>query len=378
MTGSRLGFAAVTLDRSGGGIAAASRLMWQVVRDRWGDRCRLVTLMANPGGTAALRASQTARVRFGLELASAQAFGQASAVLYSHVSLAKVQNWIPAAFRRPYAVFLHGIEIWRSLSPGERKALQAASLLIANSSYTVRRVKHVHPWIGPIAECPLALPDSAVLAEDRDPARPRERPATVIIVARMSAEERYKGHDQVLEAWPAVRAQVGTARLIVVGDGDDVPRLKAKASSLALGDSVVFAGFVSDRELAELYRQSAVFAMPSREEGFGLVYLEAMANGLPCIGSVHDAAGGVIVDGLTGYLIDQADVAGLADRLVRLLSNDALRAEMGAQGQRRVEEQFTYGRFRDRLLSLLEPTFEAERIALRASRSPHVDAPPRS
>jgi phosphatidylinositol alpha-1,6-mannosyltransferase len=182
-------------------------------------------------------------------------------------------------------------------------------------------------------------------------------PRAVIVVARMIAAERYKGHDQLLEAWPLVAARFPDARLVLAGTGDDVPRLKAKAAALGLGSKAIFTGFVSRPVLTSLYQHAAVFAMPSREEGFGLVYLEAMVHGLPCIGSIHDAAGDVIEDGKTGFLVDQANTEELADRLLCLLSDGNRRAEMGAAGRRRVEQHFTYERFRQRLLGLLHATF---------------------
>ncbi len=127
------------------------------------------------------------------------------------------------------------------------------------------------------------------------------------IVARMSSAERYKGHDELLEAWPIVKAHLPDARLVCVGDGDDLPRLQQKAHELGIGSETIFTGFVSADELHGWYDAASVFAMPSRGEGFGLVYLEAMSHGLPCIGSVHDAAGEIIDDGVTGHLVDQSD-----------------------------------------------------------------------
>jgi phosphatidylinositol alpha-1,6-mannosyltransferase len=201
---------------------------------------------------------------------------------------------------------------------------------------------------------------------------------TVLIVARMSAGERYKGHDQLLEAWPAVRAQVPSARLFVVGDGDDAARLRSKAEALGLNDSVTFTGFVTDAVLDEMYGRASVFAMPSREEGFGLVYLEAMRRGLPCIGSIHDAAGDVIVDGQTGFLVDQADVPMLAHRVVQLLTTPSLGAEMGERGRQRLVQYFGYERFRRTLVGLLTDAFESSRPAYAigspaaSARAPHA------
>ena len=212
----------------------------------------------------------------------------------------------------------------------------------------------MHPDVGPIVPCPLALPPERPLSF---PGRQAAVP-TVLIVARILRAESYKGHDQLLECWPAVTAQVPSARLVVVGEGDDVVRLREKASALGLGPtSVVFTGFVSANELDTWYSEAWVFAMPSRGEGFGLVYLEAMAHGVPCIGSCEDAAGDVIVDGETGYLVEQADTASLAERLGRLLRDPSLCRELGEQGRRRVMSEFSYDQFSRRLEAAIVDAF---------------------
>jgi phosphatidylinositol alpha-1,6-mannosyltransferase len=176
----------------------------------------------------------------------------------------------------------------------------------------------------------------------------------VVIVARMSSAERYKGHDALLDAWPAVVARQKDAQLVVVGGGDDLPRLEAKARDLGVAGRVLFTGYVDEPGLAAIYGRAAALAMPSRGEGFGLAYLEAMAHGLPCVGSIHDAAGEVIQDGATGFLVDQADIQALADRVTLLLDDEARRRAMGEAGRRLVAERFTAERFAGRLLALID------------------------
>jgi len=354
--------AAITTNEGGGGVAAASRLMWRAVRERWPAESRLVTLVPECPATATLESSIAARMRFGARLAKLQMLGQARWVFYTHVAIAQVQTFLPQAVRRPYGVFLHGIEAWCPLPGARRRAVEGAALLVANSVYTAMRVREANPWIPAIAVCPLAWDETTGAVES-----PIVHPApvpdigahAVLLVARMMASERYKGHDELLQSWPGVVASVPDARLVFVGSGDDAPRLKEKARALGVSDRVVFTGFVTAALRTELYRRAAVFAMPSRGEGFGVVYLEAMARALPCIGSIHDAAREVIEDGVTGFLVNQTDAGALKDRLVRLLTDTEARTEMGARGHRRLEQRFSYDAFRGRFADLLARAFEA-------------------
>lgn len=360
---------AITLDPKGGGVAAVSRLLWRVFQERWDGGGRLITLVDDRRRPSSLETSTAERIRFGARIVREQIFGGCAWMFYSHLSLARVQAAVPAPFRRPHAVFLHDVEAWEPLSAGRRRALRSAFLRIANSRYTAERAMAAHPDVGPIIACPLALPpseeDVATVREDVPDIGPR----AVIAVGRMAAAERYKGHDELLEAWPAVIARVPAARLVFAGTGDDVSRLEAKAASLGVAGSVIFTGFVSRQVLTELYRRAAVFALPSRREGFGLVYLEAMAERLPCIGTIHDAAGDVIEDGVTGFLVRQADTNALAARLLLLLGDEARRIEMGEAGRRRLERLFTYRQFADRLVALIETSIE-EPAHARVSAAP--------
>jgi len=180
------------------------------------------------------------------------------------------------------------------------------------------------------------------------------RPASVLIVGRMMKSERHKGHDQLIEAWPEVTRRRSDAQLVIVGRGDDVPRFRELARRHGVAESVLFAGPVDDYTLKAIYQRAAVFAMPSAAEGFGLVYLEAMLHRLPCIGSVHDAAREIIVHGETGFLADQNDVHGLAETMIRLLEDPALRKQLGCNGLQRLHQQFSFERFHRRMSELFD------------------------
>jgi len=172
----------------------------------------------------------------------------------------------------------------------------------------------------------------------------------------MHETERYKGHDELLECWPDVVAGVPEAQLVVVGLGNEVPRLQAKARALGVAQSVLFCGFLPADALAAVWDRVALFAMPSAREGFGIVYLEAMRAGRPCIGSTSDAAGDIIVDGETGLLVDRTDRSALAAAIVGLLGDAPRRAAMGEAGRRRYLAEFTADRFAARLHDILRDT----------------------
>ena len=137
-------------------------------------------------------------------------------------------------------------------------------------------------------------------------------------------------------------------RLSGIGKAEDLARQKAPDGS------VRFLGRVSDEELSELYCRASVYAMPSRQEGFGLVYTEAMWHGLPCIGSNADAARNIIDDGETGLLIPYGDVGATAEAISSLLGEPALSARMGDLAFSRVRERYLFPNFRSAFLDALD------------------------
>ena len=251
---------------------------------------------------------------------------------------------LPALLRGArVAAMLIGIESWKELSWLHRAVL-ARSRVVAISQHTADRFRSANPYASrvPIAICHPAVPGS-VPAGDAV-----VRPGFALMVGRMSAEERYKGHDAVLNAWPIVRASCPDARLVIAGDGDDRSRLEEKAGSAGMRDHVAFVGRVEPSALAALYRDACFFLMPSRDEGFGLVYLEAMRDALPCIAS-PGAAHEIFGESSAGLLVPHGDVHAIADACVRLFRDPALRVAMGQAGRQRVMSDFEFPAFVRRL-----------------------------
>jgi len=346
--------AAPVLGERGGGIGQVSASLWDAMLDTWPGGVELVTLLRN--GHVTPHAAD--KVRFGVDLARRCLLAPPPWILFSHLGLARVEGYLTPVAPAPYAVFLHGIEAWKPLAARERDVVRRATLRVANSSFTARAVAAANPGVGEIRVCPLALPKG-------EPARPPRRVEsgdrrTVLVVGRLSAGEAYKGHEQLIRAWPGVVARVPGAQLVIAGDGDDAPRLRQLAADANAGDAIRFTGFLTRADLDETYASAGMFALPSRGEGFGLVYLEAMAHGLACLGSVHDAASEVIADGETGVLVDPDDLDTLGRTIAGLLESPARRRALGDAGRARVEQSFRYDRFRDEFIGLVREAFPGD------------------
>jgi glycosyltransferase involved in cell wall biosynthesis len=247
--------------------------------------------------------------------------------------------------RKPYYLVAHGIEVWRPFSFLERRAIRGARRVFCVSDFTRRQL---------LQYCPLPFERTAVLPNALDPRldppAPSGAPAgppIILTVSRVSAADAYKGIDHLITAMPAVRAQVPGARLRIVGRGDGLAGLQAHAHRLELGDAVDFAGYVSDAELHAEFSRSRMFALPSQKEGFGLVYLEAMAHGRPSLGARSGGVPEVITDD-TGTLAEYGDVPGIAAAIVAILRRDWPLEPLLERAR-----TFSYLRFRERLASLL-------------------------
>ena len=157
----------------------------------------------------------------------------------------------------------------------------------------------------------------------------------------------------MIAVWPLVREQLPQADLWIAGDGSLRPELEALVAARGLGEATRFLGRISDEESNEWLARCRGLAMPSRNEGFGLVYLEAMRRGRPCLVSTLDAGREVVAPPEAGLAADPADTAALAAALVRLLSGGPEWEQWSRQSRARYEAQYTAAHFQRRLLAAL-------------------------
>jgi phosphatidylinositol alpha-1,6-mannosyltransferase len=170
----------------------------------------------------------------------------------------------------------------------------------------------------------------------------------ILYVGRMDVESRHKGQEHLLSAFPYILQKYHDCQLIMVGDGQDRARLISIAASLPqkCHQRIFIPGYLSNDRLSDLYGVCYVFVMPSIGEGFGLVFLEAMAHGKPCIGGKVDATPCLIHENITGLLLDDPhSPKQIADKVIELMDNPERAQKMGEAGYNLVNSHYLFPHF---------------------------------
>lgn len=255
----------------------------------------------------------------------------------------------------PILTLIHGVEVWKPLHSIDRAALRRSDRVVSVSSYTATMVATLQG----VAEKALrVIPpplDPAFLAAAHDwRSGAAGAQARLLTISRLSSADSYKGIDQVIAVLPIVRGRVPRVVYTIVGDGDDRARLEILARAHGLAECVRFEGRVPDERLHALLGATDLFVLPSQREGFGIVFLEAMAYSKPVVAGAHGGTPEVVVDGQTGLLVKHDDMANLGHAIVSLLLDPARCQAMGEAGRERVHTAYSYERFRSSIFSLLD------------------------
>jgi glycosyltransferase involved in cell wall biosynthesis len=358
-----------------GGVQNYSKTLVAALEEILGrDNVRMVAVPEDPelrkDGSLAL--SSAVKARFFLKALAVALIWRPDLVICAHVGVAPVA-WTIQKYRRiHYWLVLHGIEVWAKLPPAKEQALRGAQRYMALTRFTLDATIAQHALGKPAAVIlppPFAgarnssvPPDSASSSSSFSSSSPPSAPM-VLTVGRLAAAERYKGHDVMLEAWPAILRSVPDAEYWIVGDGDDRSELESLAKDLGIADSVHFTGTLSGDELHAAYDRCRVFAMPARTklngdgpqgEGFGIVFLEAMSHAKPIVAPRTGAPAEFIRTGEHGWLVDPSDRQEIAAALIDLLTNPDRARQMGKSAQDWVAREFTHDNFLGRLRAALQ------------------------
>lgn len=279
-------------------------------------------------------------------------------VVAAHPHLGAVA-WACSRFASaPFVVWCHGIEAWGQLRRAIRFSLKKADGVWAGSRFTAREVELAAGLTeGSVHVTSYCLSPDLDLFQSASSKEVRR----VLAVARLEPEHAYKGVDILLKSWPLVLERIPDSQLVIVGEGRDRTRLETLAETFGIRESVTFRGRISDRDLVSEYLKARVFALPGRVrrgskpqgEGFGLVFLEAAAAGLPVIAGRAGGAFEAVDVGKTGVLVDPDDYQDVASAITQLLESPELSERMGREGRERVRNHFTFEVFESRISELL-------------------------
>jgi glycosyltransferase involved in cell wall biosynthesis len=351
-----------------GGIGAHSRALATAFRDL-GHDVRLYgktdtpsTWQTFPLWGAGRSSGRLQTLHFAAGLLAACAYHRPDRVISSHLNFGPVALLAKKLFGIPFALTVHGIVVHGDLSAGRREALLNADIVFADSAWSKQRLMDVIKIdAGRVHILPCTVDASRFSSGQRSErlvSRYKLKPdeQVVLTVARLDSREGYKGYDRVVQALPSIRTACGPVRYILAGEGDDRPRVQTIARELCVENAVTFTGFVADEELADHYRLADVFAMPSTSEGFGIVFLEALACGTPVLAGNSDGSVDALDKGRLGRLVDPKDVRAIANGLIELLQQKGpeLWFDRDALHQA-VVARFGSAAFREELRSLFPP-----------------------
>ena len=253
------------------------------------------------------------KLRFVAAVAAAALRGRVDLVVVGHINLAPLGMLVARLRRAPSVLLIFGVDAWAPhRNPLVRACVSQATLVASISELTWRRFAQ---WSGVEASKLRLLPPCVDLERYTPGSAPAAlvdrlglRGRTVLMtLGRLESQERAKGFDEVIEALPGLARRIPDLTYLVCGAGNDRPRLEGKVDRLQLRDRVVFAGFTAEEEKSNHYRLADAYVMPSRGEGFGIVFLEALACGIPVVASATDGGREAVLQGTIGTLVDPSD-----------------------------------------------------------------------
>lgn len=283
------------------------------------------------------------------------ASGHIDLIVCGHVNLLPVAFLVRMLTRSPVLLIIHGIDAWRpSRSLVINYLARRIDVLLSVSELTKKRFMD---WCRCRSNISYVIPNAVDLKKFH-PGPPSAElisrfalggKTVLMTLGRLDSEGRRKGFDEVITLLPALRMEIRNLVYLIVGDGADRRRLEDKVKSLGLDDIVVFAGFVTEGEKVDYYRLADVFVMPSRGEGFGIVYLEAMACGIPVVASNADGSREAVREGDLGILVEPTDPADIRRGILQALKSPRGVAPAGL-------DYFSYENFESRLHQIIRQT----------------------
>ena len=271
------------------------------------------------------------RLRLGITLLWLLLKKQPKQVFCGHINLAPLVQILCVPLGIPYTVLTYGKEVWEPLPNKYQQALKQATKILTISRYSRDRCcesNHLDPEKFQLLPCMVDgdkfIP--GLLPVDLIEGYNLQRAKVLMTVARLWSGDPYKGVDVTIRALPIILQSFSEVKYLIIGQGDDQTRLAKLAQDLGVGEKVIFAGFVPTEDLVKHYQVADAYVMPS-QEGFGIVYLEAMACGLPVLSGDGDGSADPLQDGKLGWRVPHRDPEAVANACIEMLKGEDKRCD---------------------------------------------------
>jgi len=286
--------------------------------------------------------------------------GRPKLIICGHINLSPIAWIISCIFKIEYIVLTYGEDAWGIKSKFKLIALSYAHSIISMSHYTAQKIKEQVPqYKNEIFVLPASIDTQLFRPDKRSDILSKrynlDGYKVLMTLGRLDYADRDKGCDKVIISLPKVIEEIPKVKYLLVGEGDDIPRLLKLASNLGLQDNVIFTGFIQHNELCLYYNLCDVFVMPSKQEGFGIVFLEALACGKPVIAGNQDGSREALLDGRLGLLVDPEDIDEISEAIIKILKCEVDRRFLDENFLRQsVMENFGVERFNQKLSYFLD------------------------
>ncbi|MGK7933209.1 MAG: glycosyltransferase family 4 protein [Microcystaceae cyanobacterium] len=296
------------------------------------------------------------RLNLGLSLLNSLIRYRPQQVFCGHINLAPLVALLCQPLGIPYTVLTYGKEVWKPLPLLKQKALRQANQIWTISRYSRDRLCQSNQ-ISPekVKILPCVVDENRFTIGQKSPELKEKYGLgdnkVLMTVARLWSGDIYKGVDVTIRALPKILQAFPDVKYLVIGRGDDKPRLEGLTKELAIEERVIFAGFVPTDQLIDYYHLADVYIMPS-QEGFGIVYLEAMCCGIPVLSGDDDGSADPLQDGLMGWRVPHRDPDLVAQGCIQILQGQDQRCDPNWLREKTLA-QFSQARLSDRLAELL-------------------------
>lgn len=275
-----------------------------------------------------------------------------NAIFCCHINFLILATVLSVLTRSKLILIIHGVDAWEERSFWINRCLKRVTHVLSVSDFTKERFVS---WSKLDQNKITVFPNCVEISKyyvDKKPENLMEKYAlkdrfVVMTLGRLSSKERYKGIDELIELAPKLSLKIPNLTYLIVGNGDDLDRLKTKAVSLKIKDKVIFTGFIEESEKSDYYRLADVFAMPGYGEGFGIVYLEAMACGIPVIASTKDGSREAVLHGELGAVVNPSNSDEIENAILKIYKNPI----------RKIPEKlsyYDYSKFKIRLKKIID------------------------